>query len=404
MELHAWVWIFAAANQGHNTLLKLPRNYLGPVLSRHPDWINKSRNGDSFDHGLHNKKAFFDPANPQARQYLLSLLDEIASNYDVDGIQLDYIRYPFQSRKLNSMFGYGKSSRWEFKQRTGVDPIKLTPSSRLWKQWLNFRIHQIDSFVETASTMLKQKRPDLLLSAAVFPYPQQERLSEIQQNWEEWGRKGWVDLLAVMTYAMDTDSLEEKTQPLLEQPSAGSALVVPGIRIHKVPDPVIADQVQLMRNLPTLGYALFAVEGFKNNPNFQEILNRTQGSIIENKTQPIPYRQPFKAAAWRYHTLQSEWSLLLKDRTPEQWKAHAEEISVLLQELSKMPTIEKVKQVQDRLEEFNQNFSLWLKDQQGVSDQQMEFWQSRLASITRLVNYGQRTVLTENRFQLGANR
>jgi uncharacterized lipoprotein YddW (UPF0748 family) len=172
MELHAWVWIFAAANQGHNALLKLPRNYLGPVLSRHPDWINKSKNGDSFDHGLHNRKAFFDPAHPQARQYLLSLLDEIATNYDVDGIQLDYIRYPFQSRKLNSMFGYGKSSRWEFKQRTGVDPIKLTPSSRLWKQWLNFRIHQIDSFVETASTMLKQKRPDLLLSAAVFPYPQ----------------------------------------------------------------------------------------------------------------------------------------------------------------------------------------------------------------------------------------
>ncbi len=408
MELHAWVWIFAAANQGHNRLLKLPTNYLGPVLSRHPDWINKSQSGDNFDRGPEYKKAFFDPANPQARRYLFSLLDEIATNYDVDGIQLDYVRYPFQSPKGENSFGYGKSSRWLFKDMTGVDPIGLKPNSPLWRQWLGFRIRQIDSFVETASKMLKQKRPDLVISAAVFPYPSQERLLRIQQNWEEWGKKNWVDLMAVMTYALDTGTLEEKTQPLLENTSAGGALVVPGLRIVKIPDAVMVDQVQLMRNMPTLGYALFAVEGFNTNLNLQEILNRTQGSILENQSEPIPYRQPFQSAAFRYRSLQQEWNLLLNENKLQisqvgltEWKTQASVLAKSLQELAQSPSAPQVKKVQNLLASFNRRFPTWLKQQNTISQYQVEVWQSRLSSVEKLLNYGQRNFFSENPLELG---
>ncbi|MBN3921619.1 family 10 glycosylhydrolase, partial [Nostoc sp. NMS4] len=40
MELHAWVWTFAAGNQRHNEILNLNPNYPGPVLAAHPDWAN----------------------------------------------------------------------------------------------------------------------------------------------------------------------------------------------------------------------------------------------------------------------------------------------------------------------------------------------------------------------------
>ncbi|HEY9798009.1 MAG TPA: family 10 glycosylhydrolase, partial [Leptolyngbyaceae cyanobacterium] len=43
MELHAWVWLFAAANQRHNALLNQPANYPGPVLAAHPDWAIVNR-------------------------------------------------------------------------------------------------------------------------------------------------------------------------------------------------------------------------------------------------------------------------------------------------------------------------------------------------------------------------
>jgi len=40
--------------------------------------------------------AFMDPENPQTANYLANICCEIVRNYDVDGIHLDYIRYPEQ--------------------------------------------------------------------------------------------------------------------------------------------------------------------------------------------------------------------------------------------------------------------------------------------------------------------
>ncbi len=42
--------------------------------------------------------AFMDPENPQTATYLANVCREIVSRYDVDGIHLDYIRYPEQWR------------------------------------------------------------------------------------------------------------------------------------------------------------------------------------------------------------------------------------------------------------------------------------------------------------------
>lgn len=43
---------------------------------------------------LFNGEWYLDPGNPEARTYLVSLVDEIIKNYDVDGVHFDYIRYP----------------------------------------------------------------------------------------------------------------------------------------------------------------------------------------------------------------------------------------------------------------------------------------------------------------------
>lgn len=40
------------------------------------------------------EEAYMDPANPQTADYMARICREIVANYDVDGIHLDYIRYP----------------------------------------------------------------------------------------------------------------------------------------------------------------------------------------------------------------------------------------------------------------------------------------------------------------------
>lgn len=397
MELHAWVWVFAAANQRHNEILGLPRDYLGPVLSRNPDWAMTQKDGNPFDFSQGSKKAFFDPANPQVQSYLISLMEEIVMNYDVDGIQLDYIRYPFQSLNQREITGFGKSSRWLFRERTGVDPIDLKPGDPLWQQWTGFRIRQVDSFVANASARLKQRKPNLIISAAVFPMERRDRLYRLQQNWEEWGKNNWVDLIFLMTYALDTGSFEDRVRPLYEKGSAGASLILPGLRLLKVPDPVTIDQMQLVRNMPTTGFALFAAENL--TPNLQGILNRIQGNVTPEQREILPHRQPFPAVANRYHALQREWSVLLvshqlmmDEATLRQWGPQVDALGNTFNQLAQQPNSRNLAAAKTALNRFRSSFPSWMRQHQRVQPYQVQTWENRLASLEQLLIYGERMI------------
>lgn len=53
------------------------------VVARHRSWC-KQLSGEWF----------LDPGNPAVKDYLRALVGEVVSKYDVDGIHLDYVRYP----------------------------------------------------------------------------------------------------------------------------------------------------------------------------------------------------------------------------------------------------------------------------------------------------------------------
>lgn len=396
MELHAWVWVFAVVNKRHNEILNLPQDYPGPLLSRYPDWGITDQDGNSFHY--HSGKAFLDPANPRVQRYLSLLLEEISSNYDVDGIHLDYIRYPFQSSTGKYNYGYGTASRHKFKQVAGIDPIELNVGGRLWSQWTGFRLQQIDNFVASVSQKLKAKRPDLILSTAVFPLPRQERLNKIQQHWEKWVRDGSIDLLVPMTYATDTDELYQLTLPLFESFNEEQSLLLPGIRLLDTPDIVAVDQMQLLRGMSTEGFALFAAENL--NFNLEKILSRTHNSLSE-KQEPLPYRQPFSATLSRYQSLQKEWNFFIvnnqvtsNDLSLKEWGKIADELARNLEKLVQDPSEKNLALAQMSLKSLRRKFPQWIADNQAVSSYQKEVWNNRLKTLERLLNYGEKQQLS----------
>ena len=396
MELHAWVWVFATVNQRHNTILNLPENYPGPILSRYPDWGITDQKGNSFHY--HSGKAFLDPANPKVQRYLSLLLEEIATDYDVDGIHLDYIRYPFQSPTGKHNYGYGTVSRQKFRQMTGVDPIELNVGDKLWSQWTGFRLKQVDNFVSTVSQRLKSQRPDLILSTAVFPMPRQERLQKIQQHWEKWVREGSIDLLVPMTYASDTDELYQLTRTLFNHFNEEQALLLPGIRLLNIPDIVAVDQIQLLRGMPTEGFALFAAENF--NFSLERIMRRTHNNLSKT-AEPLPYRQPFAAALSRYQNLQKEWNyfivnnqVAIDDLTLKEWGSRADELALNLEKLAQEPSKKHLSLAQMSLSSFRRKFPRWIADNKTISPYQTKVWNNRLETLDRLLNYGERTELS----------
>lgn len=390
MELHAWVWVFAGANQVHNEIINQPKEYLGPVLSANPDWVMLNKQGKSFDYSSKQKKAFYDPANPEVKQYLLSILKEISNTYQVDGIHLDYIRYPFQTPQLNQSFGYSKTAREQFQALTGVDPLNLTFNDPLWSDWTDFRVNQINNFIFTISKELKQDRPELILSTAVFPMDTDTRINTIQQDWEYWANQEWIDMIVLMSYGFNTEQLQRNTQNLIENSQLDSTLVVPGIQIDLY-DLTTIDKVQLLRNLPTDGYALFAAEDFQ--VTLERIFRLTQGNV----QQPIPYRHPFQSLAQRYYSLQQEWNFLLNnnqifmsDIAMQEWSEEIDTLAIALNDLANQPSRRNLLTAQIYLSSFRRRFSSRLRQQSEINPNQVKAWENRLTNLDRLLNYGMR--------------
>jgi uncharacterized lipoprotein YddW (UPF0748 family) len=78
----------------------------------HPAWGVRSFAGRPF------QQNFLSPANPKVNPYLLAVMKDLLA-YDIDGIHLDYIRYPCTA------FDYSDTARSAFKAARGFDPEDL---------------------------------------------------------------------------------------------------------------------------------------------------------------------------------------------------------------------------------------------------------------------------------------
>ncbi|MFM7220446.1 MAG: glycoside hydrolase family 10 protein [Nodosilinea sp.] len=396
MTLHAWVWVFAVGNQSYNRLLNLPPDYPGPILTRHPDWASYDNQGRLILPG--QDKPFLDPAHPEVRRYLLNLLKELTSHYPIDGVHLDYIRYPFQDPQVDRSHGYGEVSRWQFHRLTGVDPLTLSSSTHrpltpsqvaaeqvLWQRWTDFRQQQVTEFVAQVSTTLRRQRPDLVLSAAVFAQPTADRRERIQQDWETWARSGNLDWVVLMSYAETTPDFQGLAHPWLGVDSLGSALVIPGIRLLDLSASALADQIQTARDWPTPGYALFAASQFR--PDLALQLTPSQ-----------PLEPPQGALALqRYQALQREWHWLLTtgrltlapDRLAD-WVGAVNRLELDLQGLDQQPSQRRLAQVKRQLAALRHTLGQEVTVAVSQPDYRLQVWQDRLWVVEHLLQGGDR--------------
>ena len=110
LELHAWIVCIPIGNDRQVKLLGK-----SSVVKKNPDMC------------IHFKKAWYlDPGNPNTAGYLSAIAKEITTCYDIDGIHLDYIRYPedgenFPDNKTFRKYGKGKDiSQWRRDNITAI--------------------------------------------------------------------------------------------------------------------------------------------------------------------------------------------------------------------------------------------------------------------------------------------
>ncbi|MGQ9838702.1 MAG: family 10 glycosylhydrolase [Cyanobacteriota bacterium] len=82
--------------------------------------------------------------------------------------------------------------------------------------WTRYRTQQVNEVVGSIARTACSLNPRVILLAAVYALPHNERLQKLQQDWEEWIQAGKLDLLIPLTYAGNTQRLAQLVQPNLD--------------------------------------------------------------------------------------------------------------------------------------------------------------------------------------------
>jgi uncharacterized lipoprotein YddW (UPF0748 family) len=228
IEVHAWV----------NALLgwSAPDPPPDPnhVWRRHPDWF-VSRDGRSMREltrldldraGLAGEGWFLDPEKAGVRTELRRFVLELVTRYAVDGVHLDYIRYP-----------------------SGWMPVGGAG--------------HVTRLVALIRGDLATVRPGLPLSAAVMPVPDVARES-FGQDWADWLDRGLVEAVAPMVYR-DTPAAIESVVRRWPATIPRERVWV-GVRIDRIGPAELAETDRRVAGEGVAGVALFSHNLLLENP------------------------------------------------------------------------------------------------------------------------------------------
>ena len=222
-------------------------------LSRAPkEFIERMRREGRLQADARGKEEpWLCPSHPDNQQLEIDSMVEVARRYDVDGIHFDYIRYP----DADHCFCAGCQRRFgESGAAVARWPQDVLPGGPQRSAWLDWRRGNITRVVKSVSEQARAVKPNVKISAAVFPNWAVER-DNIGQDWKLWCEKGYLDFVCPMDYTASDAQLDNWTKQQIAW--AAPVPCYPGIGAWVLtPDRVIG-QIQTARRHQTKGFVLF---------------------------------------------------------------------------------------------------------------------------------------------------
>ncbi len=185
IDVHAWFNVFKMASQ--KDLLEA---YPAPISVTHPDWFTRKANGEV--------QTDLEPGLPEVQGHVIAVIEECLKQYDVDGINLDFIRY------FGKEIGYHRVALDRFRRLTGRTDVPVPDD----EEWSDFRRDQVTAFVRRCAVSVWTHRPDAFFTvdAVGFGRPPLVQFSDtspyrtVFQDWAGWVRQGYVDIVCRMGY------------------------------------------------------------------------------------------------------------------------------------------------------------------------------------------------------------
>lgn len=273
IEVHLWMSCLRVGYEGST-------NTSRSVGCKKPEWRLVSQKGSDVVSNEYGDAFFLNPALPKVKELLLGTYRYILENYDIDGFQLDYVRYP---ESTGHIYGYDQYTVDGFCKKFGYSSAPESSGQPGWDDWKRYRADFVTDIVFGLKSLRDEIRPDVWLSADVAPASLTELSAVMCQDAVGWVRSGLIDILYPMAYGT-TDAVERWASQA-KSLCGNSVYSVIGLRDNGVED--YSDQIVVCRTVGVGGTAFFSYSqyiagGYKGNIESvvfkNAALNPTSGS------------------------------------------------------------------------------------------------------------------------------
>lgn len=311
MAVHAWVNAMVVTNltelpsdpahivRADPDLLAVPRELardLADVEPSRPAYLRRvfrwARARPDRLEGL-----YVSPVRPEAQDHLVAVLTDLVGRYPVDGVHLDYVRYPSRefdySRGAVEAFRAWASPRIGRRRTTGLDAEgredALAWPDGLPELWDDFRRERLTALVARVHRRVRALRPEVVISAAVVPDTVEARHQRLQ-DWPAWLDRGLVDVVAPMAYTPDDGRFRSQVTDALA--AAGDRRRVwAGIGTHRTGFDGAVAKIRIARDLGAGGVALFSYDwirgrGPRGRAFLEDVGRRAFGAFTPRRHPP----------------------------------------------------------------------------------------------------------------------
>jgi len=284
LRVHAWVNVLSLAGNRDAPLLRAlggdvaAVDRLGRSILDYPEldvpaperrWVR-----------LGTPAVWLDPAAPGLAEHLARTLAELPARYPaLDGLHLDYIRYPdvlpFSPGSRFAVgldFGYGDATRARFRGETGLEPPfgDSVANANRWDDWRRERVTEVVRRVREAA---RAASPGLALSAAVWAWADRAYLA-LGQDWRRWLEEGLLEFAVPMAYTRDDRLLRYQAQGFAASPAGDRIWIGLGAWLFARQPAGALEQLRIAREVGAAGDALFSWDAIAEAPALREALAR----------------------------------------------------------------------------------------------------------------------------------
>lgn len=289
IELQGWLPVYRVS-------YSTSTYYKDSLAFKKPEWLCKSKGGNDYVRNEYGDGYFIDPSNKEAEDHLFSVYEYILKNYKLDGLQLDYIRYPVQE---GEEFGYNESTIDGFTKEYGTSPLGLSKGDELWDEWVEYRAAFVTGFVERIASLVKEVSPRTALSCDVAPNLADSKGSHLQDV-IKWMEGNTIETVFPMAYGTNVVKMYAK-QSVDAFGNKGFSYIGLGDYGYEV----LIDQIIDSRAMGADGFAFFSYSQY-NDGNYAKYI---ASSILSNSAVSPTYDARI-AAIEQLKTIDARLSLI----------------------------------------------------------------------------------------------